>query len=403
MAPTGSAGGTFKMLNADMSSCIFQFAGISSVGRAVTTDVSARKLHVGSGKEHSLGVLGCASVSVLSKHATVVHERDTSSHDLNTSLQRDDLQAHFFPVLPYQRLTMADIESNVRQALDKLLPKIRQRHQASSAPLIIGISGLQGSGKSTWASTVVKILSTEHQLHTITISLDDVYKTHDDLVKQRDKDPENKLYRTRGQPGTHDEQLAAEFFEQLKAYQGESILRIPSFDKSKFDGEGDRASKDVWPTTSSKPDVVVFEGWCLGFRPLTEAGVEEKYKLAAQGKMQLNTPYRHKLSHLYEMNDHLRDYCNDFMGPEHFDFFIHIDAIDLRYVYVWRMEQEHKMIAEKGMGMKDEEVEAFIDGYMPSYELYLDGLKEGTFFEDRGRLLSVQLNLQRGIERIQES
>jgi D-glycerate 3-kinase len=297
---------------------------------------------------------------------------------------------------------MVNVESNVRQALDKLLPKIKQRHQDSSMPIILGISGLQGSGKSTWASTIVNILSSEHKLHTITISLDDLYKTHDDLVKQREKNPDNKLYRVRGQPGTHDQQLAADFFKKLKAYQGEGMLSIPSFDKSKFDGEGDRAPKEAWPTTSSKPDVVIFEGWCIGFRPLTEPEVENKYKLAVEGKMQLNTPSRHKLQHLCEMNDHLRQYCNDFMGPEHFDFFIHIDATDLRYVYVWRMEQEHKMIAEKGMGMEDEEIEAFVDGYMPSYELYLDGLRGGKLFEDSGRMLSVQLNLQRSIERIRE-
>jgi D-glycerate 3-kinase len=296
---------------------------------------------------------------------------------------------------------MPDVEANVHQALDKLLPKIQERHQASSEPVVIGISGLQGSGKSTWASKIVEIVTSQHQLHTIAISLDDLYKTHDDLITQRDKDPDNKLYRTRGQPGTHDEQLAADFFGRLREYTGEGELRIPSFDKSKFNGEGDRAPEAEWPTITRKPDVVVFEGWCVGFRPLPAAAISEKHKHATVGKLLINTPAQHQLKHLLEVNDNLERYCDAFMGPQHFDFFIHIDADDLRHVYTWRLQQEHKMIEAKGSGMSDEQVKAFIDGYMPSYEIYLDELKRG-FFEDKGRMVGVELDMLRCIQKVKE-
>jgi D-glycerate 3-kinase len=296
---------------------------------------------------------------------------------------------------------MPDVEANVRQALDKLLPGIQERHQACSKPIILGISGLQGSGKSTWAAKIVDILTSQHQLHTITVSLDDFYKTHTNLINRRDQDPENKLYQTRGQPGTHDEQLAADFFGQLKEYTGEGELKIPSFDKSKFNGEGDRASEAEWPTILRKPDVVVFEGWCVGFRPLPAAAVEEKHKLATAGDLLINTPARHQLRQLLEVNDNLRRYCDAFMGPRHFDFFIHIDTDDLRNVYTWRLQQEHKMIEAKGSGMSDEQVKAFVDGYMPSYELYLDELKNG-FFEDKGSMVAVELDMLRCIKRVKE-
>jgi D-glycerate 3-kinase len=160
---------------------------------------------------------------------------------------------------------MQSLDANVNRTLDILIPKIKSQHEQSSHPIILGISGLQGSGKSTWASKIVEILTSQHRLQTITISLDDLYKKHDDLVAQRDQDPDNKLYRTRGQPGTHEEQLAAKFFDELRQYQGEGELKIPSFDKSKFNGEGDRAAPSDWPVISSKPDVIVFEGWCVGF------------------------------------------------------------------------------------------------------------------------------------------
>lgn len=297
---------------------------------------------------------------------------------------------------------MTTLESNIRRVLDKLIPAIRAQHISSPRPIILGITGLQGSGKSTWASSIVRILTTEHNLQAITISLDDLYKTHDDLISQREKDVENKLYRTRGQPGTHDEQLAERFFKELRQYQGEGQLKIPSFDKSKFKGEGDRAANNEWPSISKKPDVVVFEGWCVGFRPLSTAGVEGKHQLALAQKLPVNTPANHKLEHLLEANKGLERYCNTFMGPEHFDFMIHIDTNDLRNVYKWRLEQEHKMIAAKGTGMSDEGVAAFIDGYMPAYELYLDKLREGFFDEEKGKQIRVVLDTNRSIVGIEQ-
>ncbi|KAH8696825.1 P-loop containing nucleoside triphosphate hydrolase protein [Phaeosphaeriaceae sp. PMI808] len=296
---------------------------------------------------------------------------------------------------------MLNLDSNVQQALDILLPKIKAQHDQTSKPIILGISGLQGSGKSTWASKIVDILETQHKLHAITISLDDLYKTHEDLITQRDKNPENKLYRTRGQPGTHEEQLAAQFFQSLKDYDGAGILKIPSFDKSKFNGEGDRAPQSEWPSISCKPDVVVFEGWCVGFQPLPSSVIEEKYKLALSGKLSINTPAQHLLTHLLEINENLKRYCEVFMGPQHFDFFIHIDTADLRNVYTWRLQQEHKMIEAKGTGMSDEQVRSFIDGYMSSYEVYLDQLREGLFV-DRGRQVRVVLDLSRGVDTLEE-
>lgn len=296
---------------------------------------------------------------------------------------------------------MSTLESNIRRALDILLPKIKKQRETSSKPIVLGITGLQGSGKSTWAGKIVDILTSEHQLYTITVSLDDFYKTHAGLVSQRDQDPNNALYRVRGQPGTHDEELATKFFTELESYNGSGELKIPSFDKSQFNGEGDRAPISSWPSVSRKPDVVVFEGWCIGFQPLAASAIEEKHALALAGKLPINTPAQHQVSHLAGLNANLRRYCDAFMGARHFDFCVHIDTSDLRNVYVWRLEQEHKMIAAKGSGMSDEQVRAFIDGYMPSYEMYLDTLRQGLFRE-KGRMVRVVLDRQRGVERLEE-
>jgi len=45
-----------------------------------------------------------------------------------------------------------------------------------------------------------------------------------------------------------------------------------------------------------------------------------------------------------------------------FDAFVHIDAEDLKWVYIWRLEAEVKLRIEKGSGMTDEQVKKFVDG-----------------------------------------
>ncbi|PYH88174.1 hypothetical protein BO71DRAFT_436003 [Aspergillus ellipticus CBS 707.79] len=68
-----------------------------------------------------------------------------------------------------------------------------------------------------------------------------------------------------------------------------------------------------------------------------------------------------------------------FMGPEHLDCLIHLDTDDLANVYRWRLQQEHALHRARNQGMTDAEVVAFVQGYMPAYELYLDTLRTGIF------------------------
>lgn len=41
---------------------------------------------------------------------------------------------------------------------------------------------------------------------------------------------------------------------------------VPRFDKSLFDGKGDRAELDKWVRINTTTDIFLFEGWCLGFK-----------------------------------------------------------------------------------------------------------------------------------------
>ena len=298
------------------------------------------------------------------------------------------------------------LESTIHHTLTTLVPKIHQALKSSPHPLILGITGLQGSGKSTWASLIVSLLRNEHNLRAITISLDDVYKTHNDLIAQRDAHAENRLYRTRGQPGTHDERLAGEFFAAVRRRGGGgSEVRIPRFDKSGFGGEGERLPESEWSKVEGGVDVVVFEGWCVGFRALSDGQVKARWEAAIAASQATGMSEAcatalvdHRLEHLLEVNANLRRYNRTFMGPEHFDFLVHLDTEDLQNVYHWRLQQEHAMIKAKGSGMTDEAVVAFVRGYMPAYELYLDGLREGFFGPGTERQVRVVLDREREVK-----
>jgi len=79
--------------------------------------------------------------------------------------------------------------------------------------------------------------------------------------------------------------LGLELFRALKSKA--SDIRIPSYDKSLHNGKGDRLPESAWRVINSageKPvEVVIFEGWCVGFRSLPHIDVEEKWKRSREG------------------------------------------------------------------------------------------------------------------------
>jgi D-glycerate 3-kinase len=164
-------------------------------------------------------------------------------------------------------------------------------------------------------------------------------------------------------------QLAQLVFTALE--EGAEV-QIPKYDKSAHNGAGDRLPTSFWPTfnapTQRKVQVVILEGWCVGFRNLPEASLVAKYTSHSV------TLHKHRLEDLKFINERLKQYD---IITDLFDAFIHIDAEDLMYVYEWRLEQEHALWKEKGTGMSDELVKEFVDGYFPAYELYTDELRNG--------------------------
>lgn len=149
----------------------------------------------------------------------------------------------------------------------------------------------------------------------VTLSLDDIYLTHDDQVALAQSHPSNPLLQHRGQPSTHDLALGEQVFESLRAGRPTAI---PQYDKSAFAGQGDRVPQSQWQVVNGdgqeKVKVVIFEGWCVGFRAWDDKTLREKWEAAVRLKEQ-DSNYNGRLGHVkFEdvkaVNDALRKYDN---------------------------------------------------------------------------------------------
>ncbi|PVH86041.1 D-glycerate 3-kinase [Cadophora sp. DSE1049] len=254
-------------------------------------------------------------------------------------------------------------------------PGSKSNASSPSLPFIIGLNGVQGAGKTTLVTTLSSTLNS-HGHRTLVCSIDDLYLTHTDQLSLAQDYPLNPLVQHRGEPGTHDMGLARELFSALR--EGREV-RVPEYDKSLFSGQGDRVDSSKWKVVNKpgeeKIQVVIFEGWCVGFRALSDDEVRAKQKGESR------TLSKHRIEDLLFVNERLREYE---VVNETFDAFIHVDAEETEYVYKWRQEQEEALRRERGSGMSEEQVVRFVDGYYPAYELYTDALRVGVFKGQEG-------------------
>ena len=121
----------------------------------------------------------------------------------------------------------------------------------------VGLAGGQGTGKTTISSLIKIILSKYFKLKVFKISIDDFYKTRKERIILSKK--VHPMLLTRGVPGTHDANMMLNFFKKIKSKKFQRI-RLPKFNKA----IDDRFKKKNWYDLKKRPDVVIFEGWCVG-------------------------------------------------------------------------------------------------------------------------------------------
>jgi len=129
----------------------------------------------------------------------------------------------------------------------------------SKRPFIVGLGGGQGTGKTTITSIISIILKKYFKLNVFKISIDDFYKTRKERFLLSKK--LHPLLMSRGVPGTHDINIMLDFFKKVKKSKFKS-LKLPKFNKA----IDDRCKKKLWYLIKKRPDVIIFEGWCVGAR-----------------------------------------------------------------------------------------------------------------------------------------
>jgi D-glycerate 3-kinase len=191
------------------------------------------------------------------------------------------------------------------------------RPSASRAcPLFVGIQGPQGIGKTTLTKNLVSWLSSEpYSLKTVVFSIDDLYYGHEALGEIAAAHPDNIFLQGRGLPGTHDVNLGSIVLERLKninatnsfAQNDNQAVKIPSYDKSLHDGRGDRVPQDQWESIRGPIDVVILEGWCLGFYPISESALESRWERSREQREQTSS-VSYKLEDIKILNENLKAY-----------------------------------------------------------------------------------------------
>ena len=214
---------------------------------------------------------------------------------------------------------------------------------------IIGLTGGQGTGKSTISNILKIILKEAYNLETVIFSIDDFYKTLKERKKMSQKI--SNLFLTRGVPGTHDTKMLFRCLKMLKINNFKK-MNIPKFDKS----IDDRSKKNKWLKVKKKPNIVIFEGWCVG--------------ATAQKNKDLNSPIN-KLEKLKDNKKIWRQKVNLELKRSYKKIFNLIDKLiflkvpSFKYVFKWRLLQEKKLrITSKGnKTMNDKQVENFVMFY----------------------------------------
>jgi D-glycerate 3-kinase len=218
------------------------------------------------------------------------------------------------------------------------------------------------------------------------LTMPDFYLDYRGLKSLAQEYPDNEMLQGRGPPGTHDIPLLKSVLGSVTKINDSatSSVDLPSFDKSQHSGFGDRSPTPI--PLKGPIDIFILEGWSLGFEPRDSETLKQLHQ---QGR----TAKKHSFSIIDQINQNLITFAGEINNR--FDTHISIFPKSYNYVYKWRLQQEHHMKSGNGgKGMTDEEVEKFVDRYMPAYELYkgTDGRCGGlrlVFGEER-EVLSVE-------------
>ncbi len=221
---------------------------------------------------------------------------------------------------------------------------------SSKRPIVLGLNGPQGSGKSTLAARIVYAMNALGH-RAITCSIDDFYVTRAEQQRIADANAGDRTMEHRGYPGTHDVALGCKTLDDLIAGVE---TRLPQYDKSAHQGRGERAPLSVWPAVTEPLDLVIFEGWMLGFAPVATPPPELRHANEALARYQA-------------WNDRL-------------DAMILQRASTLEDIVHWRVDAERARRERGDPALSEQDARDYIERFLPAYAtwtppLWSDGVR----------------------------
>ncbi len=262
-----------------------------------------------------------------------------------------DLKKTYLKFIRKQELTgetFKDKEIQLKKYYIPFCNRLFKQCKSRKKPLLISLSGGQGSGKSTIAQILKIVLQLNFNLNVVCFSIDDFYKTSSERKKMSKYI--HPLFLTRGVPGTHDCKMLYRTINALLKKKFNSV-KIPKFDKS----IDDRFKARYWQKIKKKPDIIIFEGWCVGAepqqlkelkKPMNILEKEEDTKLTWRKKVnnELKTNYK-KIYNLIDKK-------------------VYLKVPNFRHVLKWRILQEKKLrLKSKKKTMNNNQIKRFIMFY----------------------------------------
>ena len=245
----------------------------------------------------------------------------------------------------------------------------------SKQPIVLGINGCQGSGKSTTAAFLQHAFETIHHLKVVNISLDDFYLSKAARIEKSKM--VHPLFATRGVPGTHDTKLALDTLQKI--LKGKSPL-ISRFNKA----TDDLFPQSKWDQAPEQADIIILEGWFLCARAQEESALLTPVNMLERNEDVDGTWRKH-------VNAQLKTHYQALFNLV--DCLVMLKAPSFEAVFNWRLEQENKLAKKlllsnktKNSAIKTNETSAENSGLMSKDEIkrfinYFQRLTENILIE----------------------
>jgi len=245
-------------------------------------------------------------------------------------------------------LRQLDLAGAPRELVEtQCLPIARVINERAKQRVFAGISGAQGTGKTTVAALVHVLLCEGFGLRSLVVSLDDFYLPR--AARQALAHDVHPLLATRGVPGTHDVEALHAALRQLRAGQPAELFQFS------------KAHDDRLPemrVVRGPFDVVLFEGWCVGARACADAELRKPINALERDE---------------DRGARFRRYVNTQLAQPYaalwaeLDLLIYIAAPDLSAVHAFRSQQERRLRLSAAAGarglMEDSQLARFIQHF----------------------------------------